>query len=142
LGRPRCALAPGLTSTPRLCSHHHHHRRYLEPSKALSDAAGRTWYQVRTRQYEFDRRQQKAAAVAAVSLEQLLRFYDERLAPGGVAERLLCVAVQGGSEEAEGGGGGGGAVLLRDGDVAGFRQAALCYPPQRGRAVPAGQGAQ
>jgi hypothetical protein len=51
-------------------------RRYLEPSKALADAAGRPWHQIRTRQYEFDRRQQKAAAVAGVGLEQLLRFYD------------------------------------------------------------------
>jgi hypothetical protein len=66
--------------------------------------------------------------VAAVGLEQLLRFYDERVAPGAAAERLLCVAVQGGREAGCTGAAGGGEalLLLRDnGDVARFRQGAV-----------------
>jgi hypothetical protein len=108
--------------------------RYLEPCKALSEAAGRPWAQLRTRRYDFSRRQDKAAAMQDLDLQALLGFYDTHVAPGAAQEKLLCVSVQGGGAvvagaegEAVQGQGEEGLLVLGDADVAAFKGAHGCY---------------
>lgn len=118
----RCPPPPGL--------------RYLEPCKALSEAAGRPWAQLRTRRYDFSRRQDKAAAMQDLDLQALLGFYDTHIAPGAAQEKLLCVSVQGGAAVVAGAEGEGeavqgqeedGVVVLGDAGVAAFKGVHGCY---------------
>jgi secreted Zn-dependent insulinase-like peptidase len=45
----------------------------------------------------FDRRQQKAAAVQAVTQEQLMQWFDDYVNPEGQQHHALCVQVWGGT---------------------------------------------
>lgn len=75
--------------------------KYLEPAKSLQEAAHRAWLPIgSSRSLVFDRRQQKAAAVRAVTQQQLLDWYDQHVHPAGSRHHALCVQEWGGAAAA------------------------------------------
>lgn len=75
--------------------------KYLEPAKSLAEAASRPWSKIHHRTYLFDQRLQKARQLEALTLQDLLSFYDEYLAPECSSERLLVTQVWGGRPGAD-----------------------------------------
>jgi hypothetical protein len=71
--------------------------KYLEPAKSLSEAAHKAWLPIgSSRTLVFDRRQQKAAALQAITQQQLMDWYDSHVHPNGRLHHALCVQVWGG----------------------------------------------
>eukprot|EP00879_Flechtneria_rotunda_P021245 GHRR01022381.1.p1 GENE.GHRR01022381.1~~GHRR01022381.1.p1 ORF type:complete len:452 (+),score=210.01 GHRR01022381.1:934-2289(+) len=75
--------------------------KYLEPAKSLAEAARRTWVPILSRTLEFNRRQQKASAIEALSLQQLLSFYDTFLSPEAPQHQALCTQLWGSDQTAQ-----------------------------------------
>lgn len=72
--------------------------KYLEPAKSLHEAAHRAWVPIgSSRTLVFDRRQQKAAAVQAVTQDQLMQWFEDYVNPEGQQHHALCVQVWGGA---------------------------------------------
>ncbi|KAF8073057.1 PXM16 [Scenedesmus sp. PABB004] len=93
--------------------------KYLEPPKTLAEAARRTWGPIAARHLDWARRRAKAAAVAALTAEDLLAFYDDVLHPDAPRHAALSVQLWGGA-------GGGEAAV----DAAAAAGAAVVLPEQ------------
>ena len=112
--------------------------KYLEPAKSLSEAARRAWLPIgSSRTLVFDRRQQKAAAVQAITQQQLMDWYASHVHPEGGLHHALCVQVWGGVGPApdcaleaaaamQQGPGSSGVVCAQD--VAGFKRGQPVLP--------------
>lgn len=74
--------------------------KYLDPPKSLQEAAKRSWRPIRERTLQWDRRRQKAAAAQALTAQQLLQFFDQKLHPDAAQHQALCVQLWGGRKGA------------------------------------------
>ncbi|KXZ55385.1 hypothetical protein GPECTOR_3g511 [Gonium pectorale] len=71
--------------------------RYSEPPRSLAEAARRAWQPVRYRSYDFGRRDRKAEALRALTLEDLVAFYERHVNPAAASARVLCCEIAGGA---------------------------------------------
>jgi hypothetical protein len=76
--------------------------KYLEPPKSLKEAAGRDWHPIHARTLEFNRREEKAALVESVTLDDLLIFHEAYLTPQGPKAGMLCTQIWPGKRGAGG----------------------------------------
>lgn len=81
---------------------------YLERDKNLNEETSRHWGEIADRTYLFDRGVRQATAVGALSLDDLLGFYDRHFAADGPGRRKVSAWVHGNQHPVGGGGAGGG----------------------------------
>lgn len=65
----------------------------LQQDERLGQETNRWWGEILSFQYQWDRRLQESSLVEGISAQELLAFFDERLAAGGSQRRRLVSAV-------------------------------------------------
>eukprot|EP00899_Mesostigma_viride_P023084 jgi/Mesvir1/3960/Mv09993-RA.2 len=65
----------------------------LEPPKTLAKLANRAWSEIYWRTYLFDRDAREAEAVAQITHDDLIKFYDEAISASSPSRRIVCVSM-------------------------------------------------
>jgi secreted Zn-dependent insulinase-like peptidase len=67
----------------------------LDPDRTVEGKCARIFYEIATRRFVFDRREQQVQHLKSVTKRHLLRLFDDYLATGGKKRKEVCAMVVG-----------------------------------------------
>jgi secreted Zn-dependent insulinase-like peptidase len=67
--------------------------KVLQQDKNLTQETNRHWTEICSSAYTFDRREQTAAVLKTLTLQQILAFMDDCIVPGAAQRRAFCSQV-------------------------------------------------
>ncbi|GMR59756.1 hypothetical protein PMAYCL1PPCAC_29951 [Pristionchus mayeri] len=72
-----------------------------EKPKTLGQRFARFWAQVDSRMYDFDKYEKEIAELKTITKEELIAFFEKKIAPGAPERRKLCIYIHSKEDSAE-----------------------------------------